>query len=134
MGFSLDPGIWDRDGTPFQTLDRTTAIHTVNPVGVVHHYLRHRNRLGPTVYKLDFHHSVFRQPNALDRELLNRRKALTKDPDRADSEEYRNQAGEQHQWSASPLNQSGQPERGTGFRRAELYGVQWCRAQPADRA
>jgi hypothetical protein len=70
----------------------------MNPVGIVHHHLCHRNGLGPAVHELDFHDPVFRQPNALDRELLHGRKALTKNPDRADLEEHRDEGCKQYQW------------------------------------
>jgi hypothetical protein len=70
----------------------------VDPVGIIDHYLCHCHGLRPTVHELNFHHTRFRQANALDRELLDRRKALTKNSHRADFEKYRDQACEQHEW------------------------------------
>jgi hypothetical protein len=107
MGLSLHPRIWDGDCASFQTFDRATSVYTVNPVGIVHHYLCHSNGLGPAVHELDFHDPVFRQPNTLDRELLHGRKALTKDPNRADFQEYRDQGCEQYE-RREPLEPQGQ--------------------------
>jgi hypothetical protein len=69
----------------------------MNPVGIVHHYLSHSNGLGSTIHELDFHHPVFWQANALDRELLHWRKALMENANRADFEEHRDQGCEQYQ-------------------------------------
>ena len=107
VGLPLDPGIGNPHDSPLQALHPPAPVHTVHPVGVIHHHLRDGHRLGTAVHHAHLHHAGLRQPDALEGELLHRREGGAKHAHGPEAQEGKHQRGQEHQGTFAETQAAG---------------------------
>ncbi len=94
---SVHPRVGELESGAPQARDRPLALEVVAPVGLVHHDLGHRDRLGAAVHDVHAHPPGLGEGHPLDRELLDGRERLPEQGGGVGLHEPGHQAGHQDQ-------------------------------------